>query len=467
MTAPSMAALNALAEQRAWQRGDLGHLLSRRQRRAVAKWRKSGARRFVFVWTRRGGKSRVKCVVALEECLRTPKTIVKYAAPTQDMAREIVAPLMTELLENAPAGLVTFNAQQMRWTFSNGSTIKLAGCDGLNANRLRGTSAHLVIVDEAGFVADLTYVVESILRPQIITTQGRMLISSTPPKTPAHPFQYYSAVAAANGHDDVCTLDQVVAEPDSHITREEADEAIADAGGRASTTCKREYFCGFETDEQSAVIPEWAAHAEAIVKDIPPPEHRTMWVAGDFGFSDLTFIVFAWTDWEKARVVVEDELVFQGVGALTVGTQVLAKERELWGLKKPALRVADAGNQLLATMHETGCEFAPVVKTDADAALSTLRSYVQQHRIIINPRCKALIAHMAHGIWNKSRTSYERSEGLGHFDGIDAVKYLCRHADLRANPTPDLPPGATSQTWMVLPKRNDSFAANWRRPRRR
>lgn len=434
MSAPHTASLDALAESRAWQRGSLSHKLSRRQRRAVTKWRTSGARRFVLLWTRRGGKSRLKCAAVIEECIRTPKLIVKYAAPTQEMAREIVVPLMNELLADAPDGLVKFNSQQMRWTFANGSTIKLAGCDGLNANRLRGTAAHLVIVDEAGFVTDLNYVIDSVFRQQLLTTKGRMLISSTPPRTPAHPFQHYTAVAEANGHIDKCTLDDIVAEPDSHISAEEAELAIIDSGGRDSTTTKREYFIRFETDAASAVIPEWADHVHAVVQAIEPPANRTRWVAGDFGFSDLTFIIFAWSDWERARIVVEDELVFEGMGAITVGTAVLAKEREIWGDAKPVLRVADAGNQLLATMFETGCEFAAAIKTDADASLSRLRVFVQQHRIVIHPRCKALIAHMGHGIWNKSRLSYERSEGLGHFDGIDAAKYLVRHADIRANP---------------------------------
>src|SRR5689334_21497848 len=158
-----------------------------------------------------------------------------------------------------------------------------------------------------------------------------MLISSTPPRTPAHPFERYAAVAAANGHNDVCTLGEIVAQPDSHISASEAEQAIVDSGGRGSTTTKREYYCRFETDEQSAVIPEWNENAEHIVKAIERPAHCTRWVAGDFGFSDLTFIVFAWTDWERARIVVEDELVFEGRGAITVGLAVLAKERELWG----------------------------------------------------------------------------------------------------------------------------------------
>jgi hypothetical protein len=469
MTAPLASALDALAASRAWARADLSHKLSRRQRRAVCRWRERRPRRYALVWTRRGGKSRVKCVIAIEESMRTPNFIVKFGAPTLKEAHEIVVPLMQDLLSDAPQGLVKFNMQQLRWTFSNGSTIKLSGCDGLNANRLRGTAAHLVIVDEAGFATNLTYVIESVLRPQLITTGGCMLLSSTPPATPAHPFQDYAAAADARGDIDVCTLDDVVAEPDSHISKEEAEDAIREAGGRDHTTCKREYFCRFETDEMSAVLPEWNAHRAYVAPDVAvePPMHRTLWVAADFGFSDLTFAIFAWTDWERARLVVEDELVFEAKGALTVGHAIMRKEREIWPGLTPALRVADAGNQLLATLHEAGCSFAPVVKTDADAALSMLRNAIQTHRVVVNPKCSHLRAHCAHAIWgNKQRTTYARSAGLGHFDGVDALKYLVRHADIRSNPTPALPPGATRDTYFALPQPQNDFASQWRRPRR-
>ena len=137
------AALDALAESRAWARGDLGHMLSRRQRKLIARWRTHRPKRFVINWSRRAGKTRALCTLAVEECLRNPKSRVLYVAPTQDMARAIVMAEMRELLEGpgGPRLAYTFSVQALRWTFPNGSTIKLGGCDGLNANRLRGGTA--------------------------------------------------------------------------------------------------------------------------------------------------------------------------------------------------------------------------------------------------------------------------------------------------------------------------------------
>ena len=67
MSASHTSALDALAESRAWARGDLGHTLSRRQRRMVAKWRNRRPSRFVLNWSRRAGKTRALCVRSILE----------------------------------------------------------------------------------------------------------------------------------------------------------------------------------------------------------------------------------------------------------------------------------------------------------------------------------------------------------------------------------------------------------------
>jgi hypothetical protein len=73
--------------------------------------------------------------------------------------------------------------------FHNGSEIHIAGCDNGNAENLRGHESDLNLIDEAGFIDDLEYVLKDILMPQTLTTGGRTIISSTPPRTPAHYFQ--------------------------------------------------------------------------------------------------------------------------------------------------------------------------------------------------------------------------------------------------------------------------------------
>jgi hypothetical protein len=460
---PRMDALTALAVRRAWERGDLGHLLSRRQRRMVARWRKSAARRYVLNWTRRGGKSRTLCMLAIEECLRAPGRVVTYLAPTQVMARGIVVPLMRALLESAPEGTVKFNVQQMCWTFRNGSTIALAGCDGLNADRLRGKAADVAIVDEGGFVDDLTYVVESVLRAQLITTGGRLIIASTPAASPAHPFKTYALAAKEAGNYEECTLLEA-----EHIPQHEKDDAIEEAGGRGSPTCEREYFCDLEiTDHDRAIVPEFQEHAEFVCVPWERPDAMDRYVAADFGFHDLTVVLFAYLDFERAKLVIEHELVFQGKSALDVGDAIKRTERELWKGATPILRVADAPLQQLADLAQgSGVTFAPAAKLDSEAALNHLRRRIAKHQVVILPECRTTIAHLRYGIWNKARTApdkeFARQPGMGHFDAIDAAKYLARHVDWSRMPDRPLPTFTDDVVRMPGAKTpGQSFADKW------
>jgi hypothetical protein len=472
VTAPvGTSALDALAESRAWKRGNLGHLLSRRQRRAVAKLRASldsGARVFLLNWSRRGGKSRTLCVYAVEECLRAPKSsgkgafTVLYAAPTQEMARNIVLPLMREILMTAPGGTYAFSVQAMRWTFANGATIRLAGLDGLNADRLRGGGAHRAIVDEGGFVDGLTYALESVLRPQLVTTDGAMVLASTPAVSPVHPFTTMAQEMRGSADYDECTLEEA-----EHIGADAKASAIEDAGGRDSPTCKREYFCALDvTDTDRAIVPEFQQHREKIVVPWKRPDFMDRYVSADFGFHDLTVVLFAYLDFENAKLVIEHELVFQGKSALDVGDAVKRTEAELWQGAAPVIRVADAPLQQLADLAQgSGIHFRPAMKLDAEASLNHLRRRVSREQIVITPNCKTTIAHMHYGVWNKARTApdkeFARQDGMGHFDAIDAMKYLARHVDW--SKMPDRPLPKRGDDIFILRDRKNDLATQLRR----
>jgi len=449
----ALDALDALAERNAWKRGSLGHVLSRRQRRMVAKWRARKPKRFVLNWSRRGGKTRALVALAIEEALRS-KVAITYAAPTQNDARDIAENEVTAILEgpDGPRVRYTYNVQRLRWTFPNGSYIQLAGCDGANRNRLRGRTRHLIIIDEAAFVDDLTYIVESILEPQLITTSGVLIMSSTPPESPEHAFKFY-AIEAKSGTNpdyayDECTLDEV-----EHITDVQREDAIRKAGGRGSTTCKREYFALFVTDEKRALVPEYQVHKEWIELEVERPRNFDCYTIADTGFNDLSVVGFGYYHFALAALVIEHELVLRHHSGSAVGKAVLAKEREIWGDKEPLRRWADASLQTLADMREgsrewsedgktllrEGIPFAMAEKQDAVAALNRLRRRVEDHEVIIHPRCTTVRAHMEYGIWNKAGTDFERTEHH-HFDGVAMMKYAVRAVEWGRNPAPIVPP---------------------------
>lgn len=455
------AALDALAESRAWARGDLGHTLSRRQRRMVRKWRDKRPPRFVLNWSRRGGKTRALVTLAIEECMRRRCTVT-YAAPTQNDARDIAENEVTALLEG-PGGQrtpYTYNVQRLRWTFPNGSFIQLAGCDGSNRNRLRGRTRDLIIIDEAAFVDDLTYIVESILEPQLLTTSGVLIMSSTPPETPEHPYRSYAmnAKAAADDSYDQCTLDEV-----EHVTDEQRESAIAKAGGREATACRREYFCEFVTEEKRALVPEFVRHRAFVAPEpwtIQRPRYFDAYTIVDTGFIDLSVVGFGYYHFELGAAVLEHELALRHASGGAVGRAALAKEREIWGEQKPLRRWADASPQTIADMRdgsakrdtdgsmlEDGIAFAMAEKQDGIAAHQRLRTAVSERRLIVHPRCTTTLAHLEYGIWNKQGTDFERIDGPNghHFDGVAMLRYFIRAVQWGKNPAPNLPAPSAGQ----------------------
>jgi hypothetical protein len=418
-----------------WRRGTLRKVggLHSDQQLIHAQYSSTLGRVFVLCCSRRWGKSMLCCLLALECALSTAGAQVRYAAPTGKMARRIVVPHMRKLLAQCPADLrPRFAAQDLTWTFPNGSEIVLAGCDNGNAENLRGTSMNLGIVDEGGFIDDLDYVITSILLPQTMTTGGRIFIASSPARTPTHAFTTICLRAEAEGRYAHRTIHDA-----PHITPALIAEFMAECGGEDTTDWLREYLAQTVVDESIAVLPEFTPNAVSIVQERERPPFFHCLVSIDGGFEDLAFALFGYHDFGEDVLYVEDERVWHRQNSGTVSTDIKAAEAGLWGTKRPEFRVFDADATVrndMNTMHDLSCRLPR--KDDKFAQVNALRVALKTGRIRIHPRCKALIAHCKGAIWNKGRTSFERADGFGHYDGVDALVYMWRHTDRQANPYP-------------------------------
>ena len=118
---------------------------------------------------------------------------------TPDMVVPLTSdPIFTEIIATAPPELrPELVGDEVR--FKNGSRIVFAACeDRAKAERLRGPKSHKIIVDEAGFIPVLKYVVNSVLLFQLAGTGGKLLMGSSPPDSPAHPFvEFYRSAESA------------------------------------------------------------------------------------------------------------------------------------------------------------------------------------------------------------------------------------------------------------------------------
>lgn len=430
-------------------------------------------RLFVMDCARRYGKDRLCLTIKFEDAIQRPGSIVTYATAFQKDIGEIVIPLAEEVLDlDCPEDMrPVYQGSKMGHTqgyyFPNGSVIKLVGID-KNPNGLRGRGSDGVVVTEAAYCAKLEKGVVGVLYPQFQgRPRARMILQSTAPETPHHPYDtVFCKDAKKRGAYVFRTIDN-----NPLLDEEEKEEFIAAAGGPEHPTAQREYYNIRVREEKSKLVPEFDV-SKHVVENIPSPEWADTYSSADPGMRDLCGLVWGFWDAERAKLCIQASWAKQNAGTSEVaivwrGTELVLwggdmpeewdeREQRLWDRAwdgamgpleagavtqwwddtkiraAPYARYSDTDLRLLAdlsTDHEM--EVNAVDKSDSkEASLYNLRQWFFNDRIEIDETGGALLVeHLIEGQWNKHRTDYLRSEEYGHFDLIDALRYLVRHVD--------------------------------------
>lgn len=428
-----------------WRRGILHFKLDSGQKDLYELYYNSKHKVQTWLLARRSGKTYALCVLALEQCIRKPNSIVKIVSPTKLQVNNNVRPIFKTLLEDCPEDVrPDFKAKDYIYYFPNGSEIQLAGSDNGHAEKLRGGDSDIAMVDEAGSCKDLENIVKSILLPTTLITKGKVILASTPPKESDHDFLKFLEEADLRGSLVKRTFKQ-----NPRLTKEMIDELTTELGGENTSEYKREMLCEIVKDETKAVLPEVTSELlNEIVKEWPKPPFYDSYEGMDLGFNDLTVILFGYYDFRADKVIIEDEYVINGLdlhlGKLTKTIQ--DKEKNLWTnymtgeVKTPYIRVSDI-NYIVTNeiRHHSNNQinFIPAKKDDNDSAINTMRMMLANKKIIIHPRCETLIRHLKNVKWgNKAKTEFARSPDDGHYDAVDALKYMIRHIVYSKNPYP-------------------------------
>lgn len=422
-----------------WRRGNLAYKLHAEQIELRKKFLTSINRVTAWNIARRFGKSTLLVCLAVEHAMVTHHGRVIFAAPTREQARDIVSPIFRHVLEDCPDHLrPRYNESRNFYTFdATGCEIHIDGADDERGARLRGTKATLALGDEVGFWRYPVEVIKNVLLPQTITCNGRIIVASTPPESPHHPFWDLVAEARVNGAYEQRTIYE-----NPMVTPALIEEYMRESGGENSSAWRREYLCERVAEIERAVIPEFkpAQHVAEFVR----PAFYDGYVSLDLGLVDLSHALFAHYDFANATVVVEDEVVRQYCTVSQLAPEIYAKERELWPTQKPKLRVSDAQPISLAefsrqhvlqpSLVPRETLFASAQNREPEALINRARALFASNRIKIHPRCKNLIAQVEGGLWNAKRTDFERIPGLGHLDGLMALVYLVDVIDYASNP---------------------------------
>lgn len=405
------------------------------QKKIIKQFISGNRRTAVFHCSRRLGKTYLLCVLSIIYALKKPNSQIRYASVTQKAVRKMVHPIFKELFQMMPTKYRgKWNSQEGAYIFQNGSFCHVLGVNGGHADDCRGTATDLSLIDEAAFVDELKYLVDSVLMPQLLTVENsRLIMASSSPTSPAHEFVDYITKAKLEKSYHSYTIH------DGGYADELIEEFCREAGGADSTSWRREYLNEIIVDSDYAIIPE-ASNLSAGLRPCENRRHYHNYVSLDIGVRDLTVVLFAYYDFKRAKLCIEAEYSINGPKMTTpiLARAIKETETRLWGEKEPYKRISDNNNLLLLQdlgyLHD--CHFIPTSKDSLEAMVNEMRIWFSNGRVEISENCPLLMESVKFGFWNDARSDFGRSATLGHFDAVAALMYLIRNIDQTTNPIP-------------------------------
>lgn len=407
----------------------------------------------VQMCSRQFGKSFEKLTLAIETAIQNPNAAIRFAFPSKSQGQEILEGNIRLIMATCPPELapdVRIESGYIR--FSNGSKIVVAGTDDRDQKeRLRGTGAKLIIVDEAGSHKDLRYIVDSILGPQLDNHKGRMILITTPPATLDHAFYEYKRDAViANRflkytiHDNSHYTRAQKVKICARVNRLPSDhpdaELILDGKLNGNIDWRREYLCEEVADDKLRVTPDFRDEAP-FVEQFARPMYCTHYVFLDQGYHDYFAAVFASHNHSAKKLFVEDVWMGKRMSTDQIVSALKAKEKTL-GWTTPPRRYANdpRGQQQLRDMRDRNYHVIQGPKAEgATFEADRVNLSLAAGKIVLHTRCTALRQQMLSGIFKvgeNGKAEFARTENYGHLDAFAALAMGLRHVDWRKDATP-------------------------------
>ena len=405
---------------------------------------------FVLECHRRLGKSCVIILLLLARCFRWPGQMCVFGAPTYEQVASIVVPNLEILLRSCPNEIrprssgYTYTIRNPAWgPNASPSTLRLVGVDYKQGDRLRGAFADAVGLDEVRDMANVRYLVESILGFQFVGRRYPWLaMASTAPASNDHDFTaHFVPNAIAEGRHRCYTV-----ENNLDWKQRDTEMLLKLIGGSVgSIAWRREALNEHIGDEDELIVPEFQTREKDIVRaDVERPAFFFPSTCMDTGWHDWNAVLYGHVDFAAQRLYIEDETVLRYKSSGTIAAAIKAKEEELWGTSSGGwrgghrpVRFGDMKEQALEDMRtDHSVLVEPVQKWDRNEAIANLRTGIDEGRLVIHPRCKHLIYQAKNAIWDEARKNFARSKRMGHADALAALIYFYRHANWRGNPTP-------------------------------
>ena len=441
-----------------WGRGNLEYLLKpdgqTRAYKAIHKWRDDnpGDPGPYVVNAHRGfGKTALEIILAWEECLKYPGWTARYATPDIKQGEDILAEVLADFLLGAcPLWLRphkrdnTYTFRNPKWNDSEAtSRFILVGCKE-HADGQRGKRSNFVGMDEIRDIRRPRYVVEDVFASHFITKERPFfLICSTPPRTTGH-YMIKNLIPYAKSRGAYI---EIKGSENTDFTDEDREKILkvlmieSHKEVEDTPAYQREIECELVADRTVLACPEFYA-SEHTITSYTPPSHFWPVTGVDFGHIDYNVALCGCCDFYRSALIITDEFVKNSIATSELAIGLKAAEFRAWGseedLKHMPQRWADNDAQLIYDLsRDYDVSIAPVRKDWKGgkwAALSALRTAIDNGRVLIHTDCVNLIFQLENAEINEQRTDFVKADYaadqdpsspiLGHADALMALVYL-------------------------------------------
>ncbi len=381
---------------------------------------KKTTKKLVCIASRRLGKSTLGFLICIEEAIKNPNSNILFITPVTKNVDRYVMEIASSILKDCPDHLrPEWLPQKAIYKFTNGSQIFCVGSSNQSYENLRGARINLAVIDESQKMEDLEIMVDEVVVPSMLDSDGFLLMFGTVPRQPNHPFmrRYVKDAERTNSYVEFDIYQAGYAPELIQKFRNEVSQSAFE----------REYECKRNADKKFNVTPNFSSAHVALM---PKPDYfpyLTSYTGMDIGGAlDQTHVVFAYYDSVLKKLIIKSEAVWAAQESRIdrIGETIINKEKEM---SKKILRVSDSNNFILVEelRKKHHVNFSSVKKglDSLEAQLELLNIWIENNRIIVDPSAKVLIHELKTGSWNKSRTDLSRTEGC-HLDGVVALAYL-------------------------------------------
>lgn len=252
---------------------------------------------------RRSGKTDLNAKMLVDACAE-PNTPCCYIHLTFSNGFAQVWENILKAAGNAGLVIIEKSENEGNIIFSNGSSIRIRGnANSAEAEKVRGFTYKLVIIDECQSQRNLRYLVEEVIQPlQLDFEKHYLILTGTPPRVPHTFFEScYRGHEYTSYHWDLRNNPFI---PNA----EKAIQEICEKKGLTleSPLIQREYLGQIVYDTDALVYKDYKIYKE-LPSDFAPDR---VYIGVDFGFSDYNAVISLTADTRTKRAFVTDEYKF-------------------------------------------------------------------------------------------------------------------------------------------------------------